>query len=201
MKSNMTIKINSTELHAALLYLKMNQLKLVCERFALDSSGNKIALIERITTFINTGKKIISPVMPEKSKAKRRDHYPLAPQTVMLYGAYKNDLATRVFFKNLIGNHFHFTAYGIDWLNERWMAGNPPTYAEFAQFWKEEHLRRKTSKPQPKEEWKYINFTQEYISANPHASKDEIMAAWKDEQEKMVQKIMHMLDIELSELS
>ncbi len=45
----------------------------------------------------------------------------------MLYDAYKNDLATRNFFKKLI----NFTAQGIDQLREHWLADNPPPCADF----------------------------------------------------------------------
>ncbi|XVN42631.1 MAG: hypothetical protein RCG15_08655 [Candidatus Rickettsia vulgarisii] len=59
--------------------------------------------------------------------------YHLHPNTLMLKGSYKNDLRNRQFFKQLIGEHFHFTAIAIDWLNDRWMQGlpPPPTYQEF----------------------------------------------------------------------
>jgi len=191
-----TKNINIAQLHDALLYLKMNQLKQVCEQLELDPKGVKLVLIERITTFIQSGKKLKAPVMLAQSKAKRGINYPLAANTRMLFGAYKNDLATRNFFKKLVGEHFHFTAYGIDWLNERWMAGNPPTYAEFAEFWQAEHLARKVSKPQPKEEWAYINFVQEYLRQDPAASKDEVLNAWKAKQEEMVAVVMHMLGLD-----
>lgn len=184
---------NKDVLHTALLHCKMAELKRVCEKLALDFSGKKGELIERIVTFIATGKKIESPLMPEKSKAKRGVHYSLAPETLILSGAYVNDLATRIFFKTIIGEHFHFTAYGIDWLNERWMAGNPPTYAEFAEFWEAERLRRKKKTPEPKEEWAYINFLQDYFAQHPHAPQKEAMQAWKKKREEMVQVVWQML--------
>lgn len=183
------------QLSEAILYLKMNQLKSVCEKLTLDSSGKKGELIERIITFLKTGNKITAPAMPAISKAKSGAHYPLAPHTFMLSGAYVNDLATRNFFKSLIGEHFHFTAYGIDWLNERWMAGKPPTYAEFADFWEAERLRRKKQKPNPKDEWAYINFLQDYYAKHSNASKTDATVAWKVKQREMVEKVMSILNL------
>ncbi len=62
---------------------------------------------------------------------------------MILKGSYKNDLKTRLFFKNIVGDHFHFTAFGIDWINEKWMEGNPPTYRDYATMWQSEVDRRK----------------------------------------------------------
>ncbi len=192
----MAIKnINKEEFHTALLHLKMGELKRVCEKLVLDSSGKKGELIARITTFVHTGKKIEAPLMPEKSKAKRGGSYPLAPEALILSGAYVNDLSTRNFFKKLVGDHFHFTAYGIDWLNERWMAGNPPTYAEFAEFWEAERLRRTNKKPEPKEEWAYINFLQDYFTHYPNAPQKNAMQAWKQKREEMVRLVWDMLKL------
>lgn len=79
----------------------------------------------------------------------------------------------------MIGQQFHFTAYGIDWLNDRWYAGEPPTYQEFADCWVTETAKRKQNKPEPKDEWQYINFMQQMAYEQPHLQKDELMAAWK----------------------
>lgn len=185
----------NNQLHSALLYLKMHQLTAICKKLDLESTGKKGELIERITTYIATGKKITLPPIPEVSKAQRGKTYPLAPEVLILYGSYANDLATRNFFKQLIGDHFHFTAYGIDWLNERWMAGHPPTYQEFASFWEVERIRRKKTKPNPKEEWAYINFLQDYYAQHPHATKNEATVAWKVKQQEMVKLVWQMLEL------
>ncbi len=186
----------NTTLQNALLYLKMRQLTALCKKLDLDTNGKKGELIERITTFVTTGKKTTTPQIPAASKAQRGKVYPLAPETVMLFGSYTNNLATRNFFKQLIGDHFHFTAYGIDWLNERWMASNPPTYQEFADFWEAERVRRKKVKPDPKEEWAYINFLQDYYAKYPKAPKGDAMAAWKAKQQEMAELVWNMLNFQ-----
>ena len=63
----------------------------------------------------------------------------------MLKGGYKNDLKTRIFFKSIIGDYFHFTAFGIDWLKEQWMKGEPPTYKKFADMWTKEYAYREAN--------------------------------------------------------
>lgn len=62
-----------------------------------------------------------------------------------------------MFLKKLIGDYFHFTAFGVDWVDERWMDGNPPTYQEFVDMWRAEYKRRQETPANPKEEWAYIN--------------------------------------------
>ncbi len=126
-------------LNECLLFLKMHELRKVCVMLSLPESGKKQELITRITFYMQTG--IIRKLaqVPSASLAKNYPKQDLTPNALMLYGGYKNDLMNRNFFKNLIGPHFHYTAYGIDWLNDRWLEGNPPTYKEFADFWLKKH--------------------------------------------------------------
>ena len=118
------------ELFEALYFLKMGELKALCQKLHLPYSCKKGQIIDTIKHFVSTGKVLEIPEIPTISKAVKKQSVALAPDTRMLLGSYKNDAKTRAFFKKLIGNHFHFTAFGIDWLNERWQAGKPPTYQE-----------------------------------------------------------------------
>ena len=153
-------ELQLNKLKDALNFLHVEELRDLCSKFCFINKGKKIVLIARIVHFIKTGEVIHEPKIPAISCAKRGHVYPLLPDTVILKGAYKNDLRTRLFFKQLIGEHFHFTAFGIDWLNDCWMSGNPPTYQAFADMWQARYLRRKSVGSDPKIEWAYINFTQ-----------------------------------------
>lgn len=116
-------KLNASELaqlEVYLYYFHVSELKKVCDQFQLSSSGKKKDLILRILAYCKSGKKQELINFPDSSRARKGEKYPLQPKTHILIGAYKNDLATRMFFKELIGDHFHFTAFGIDWINERW---------------------------------------------------------------------------------
>ncbi len=159
-------------------YLKMDELKELCAYYHLPITGKKTTLIQRLLTFVSTGKIEPSKKLPIISQAKKGQEYPLHPKTKILHGAYKNDLKTRLFFKNLIGDHFHFTAYGLDWIQSKWQSGNPPTYAQFAKFWQQEHKQRIVKKPPPKPEWAFINFWKKFRPANPKASCQQIVQAW-----------------------
>lgn len=185
--------MKNTELFEALYFLKMGELKQLCQKLDLPHAGAKGEIIDRIKHFITTGKELEVAEIPAISKARRGVLYSLAPNTLMLMGAYKNDAKTRAFFKKLIGPHFHFTAFGIDWLNARWKAGNPPTYQEFADMWEKEMEKRKTQKPQPKQEWALITFVQKYMEMHPNASKETVMKAWHSIREEKVTLVYNYL--------
>ena len=142
---------------------------------------------------MKTGKVVSSLKIPENSTAKKLQSYPLKPESYILYGSYKNNSVTREFFKSIIGKHFHFTAFGMDWINQRWMEDNPPTYQEFALFWQDEYERRKIKKMPAKKEWAYISFVQDYITKYPHASRNKIMDAWKKERIKHLKCVEKIL--------
>lgn len=180
-------------LHDALHYMNMKELKDVCLELKLPHAGMKAAIIARIMHFLETGNILAEPEIPEISKAKKNQIVLLKPESLILHGSHKNDLATRLFLKKLIGEHFHFTAVGHDRIRERWLEGKPPTYQEFADFWQE---ARKMNKVCPKQEWAYLSFIQCFVQENPRASRAEITISWKIEREKKVQEaIMILKDI------
>lgn len=187
-------KAEIASLKKSLMFLHVGELRDLSAQLSLVDKGNKKVIIFRICHFFLTGEKLKVPKFPKESCAQRGKTYPLKANGLMLKGAYKNDLKTRIFFKRLVGSHFHFTAFGIDWLNERWMEGNPPTYLEFANMWEEEYYRRKENPVAPKEEWAYINFVRNFLTHSPEASKACVYQAWKDEREKNKAKAYQQIE-------
>lgn len=185
--------MNSSDLKQHLLYLHMQELRDLCEKYALPNKGKKQALIARVVHFVETGEIITEPKLPAISKAKKGVDYPLKPHTLILKGSYKNDLKTRLFFKELIGEYFHFTAFGQDWIYERWLEGKPPTYQEFAEMWKVEYAKRKKWGTTPKEEWAYINFTQKFMGEHPNAYRARLLKAWEAERIKHKESALKLL--------
>lgn len=173
--------IDYSKLFHSLNYLYVGELKEYCEELALSNKGKKVALIARILHFLKTGERIDELPYPAVSMAKTRKAEQLSPDTLMLKGSYKNDLRTRLFFKTLVGDHFHFTAFGIDWLDMRWMQGNPPNYKEFADMWHQEYEFRKINGSVPKAEWAYINFIKRYLANHQKASREDILKQWERE--------------------
>ena len=192
----MKIPINPIDaeiLSKALLFLHVDELKEITRDFELHERGKKIELITRIIHFLTTGEKINTPSFPATSCGKAIKNLHLTPQTKILKGQYKNDLKTRLFLKQLLGDHFHFTAFGIDWLNEQWMQGKPPTYQEFANMWQKTYDEQKTNPLPAKAEWAYINFIKNFLAAYPQADRDTVMHAWHTERLKQVAWINNFL--------
>ena len=180
-------------IQTSLLYFHVGELRELATRLSLVEKGDKKSLILRIVHFLETGERLSVPKFPAASRAKRGVAYPLEREGLMMKGAYKNDLKTRLFFKQLIGPHFHFTAYGIDWLNAQWLEGKPPTYGEFVEMWQAEHEQRKKEPAPPKKEWAYINFVQGYVVKAPHANREEVNRAWQAERERHKAKVMEVI--------
>ncbi len=186
-------EIDFEELQEWLSYMHVAELKDELKALNLSTKAfNKKELIERLVHYAKTGKELPHKQIPEISKAKSKTTK-LEPQSLILYGTYKNDLATRQFFKKIIGDHFHFTASGIDWLREKWLLGNPPTYAEFAKEWQTEYERNKIHKKAPKQEWAFIRFSQKFIKENPNTSKQELIEQWDKERLILIDKARKIL--------
>jgi hypothetical protein len=178
----------------ALFFMNMKELKENCLNLGLSPKGKKTVLIERLIYLAQCGEKCEEIPYPEKSRAQKGKTYPLAPSLLMLKGNYKNDLKTRLFFKELIGAHFHFTAWGIDWLEVSWRAANPPTYAEFASYWQQTWQMRKKLKAEPKQEWAYLSFCQAFLEKHPGATRLELATAWKAQREIEVTKALEKIE-------
>jgi Domain of unknown function (DUF6434) len=183
----------SNALYEALLFFNIQELRETCKELSLPFSGLKRALVQRIVSWVTTGRLNEEAEIPTQSKARRGVSYPLHLETLILHGNYRNDAKTRHFLKGEIGEHFHFSAAGIDWIKEHWAAGDPPTYREFIEYWKEQHKARQENGSPPKEEWAFIRFTQAYIKANPTALREKIMRAWHTEREDQVQKAKRII--------
>ena len=189
--------VDFDKLQVSLRYLHVSELKVYCENLSLSVKGKKIDLIDRIIYFLKTGEKIELAKYPASSMSRGQQNDAPNPYALMLKGAYKNDLKTRLFFKEIIGQHFHFTAFGIDWLENRWIDGNPPTYQEFADMWSKEYEFRKTYGSAPKAEWAYINFVKRYLNENKQASRNELLSGWEIERARhkaLVDKILRNVE-------
>lgn len=183
-----------TELNTALLFMKVGELKATCLKLNIPAKGQKPQLISNIISFLQTGTIPPPKSIPSKSKAQKGKNYPLAPDTLIVKGSYKNDADTRAFFKSLVGPHFHFTAFGQDWIKKKWMEGKPPTYREFADFWAKDYLARKNRKAEPKEEWAYLNFIQSYLAKHPNTHRQEMADAWKVYREEQAEQAQQLIE-------
>jgi len=182
------------ELKHALLYLNLAELKETCEQLNIPAAGEKMALIDRIITYVKKKKSIPPNQFPTISHAQKGVVYPLTPKGLILYGDYKNDLRTRLFMKELVGEHFNFTSYGNDWIKEQWYAGSRPTYANYAQYWQNEYMKRQVKAVAPKPELAYINFIQSYLAKKPKSSNQELRREWELVRQEYIEKVKIILE-------
>lgn len=190
--------IEQKVLEEALHYMNVKELKEMSEKLKLPIKGKKKDLIKGILYYIQTGQILKQVLIPDPSKAQKNKEYSLKPDTLILFGAFKNDLATRQFMKTLVGEYFHFTAFGQDWIKERWLEGNPPTYQEFSQYWQQEYERRKKEGTEPKQEWAYLSFIKQQLIKNPKASRKEITQQWGKIRRQKVEEAKDILRRSLS---
>lgn len=189
------------KLNKSLHYCKVEELQNICRILHIPCKGKKPHLIATIITFIQSGTILIKKKIPAASCKQPGTNYPLSPETRMVYGVFKNDLATRMFFKKLIGNHFYYTVFGLDWIKQQWMAGTPPTYTEFAVFWQQEYLSRQGKAQELKPEWAYLNFAREFKQKYPTASKTILLNAWDDIRLQHKNDVLSLLNKYLKHLS
>lgn len=105
-------KLNNVDvsiLRNNLLFLNIEELKMLNKKLSLSDKGKKGDLILRIIHFIQTGEKLIIPKFSANSYAKKETEYLLSPEALILKGAYKNDLKTHLFFKKI--DRFSFSLY------------------------------------------------------------------------------------------
>lgn len=168
------------------LYLYVDELRDYCKKLSLQHTGTKIDLIERIMCYVSYGKVLKVNQLPAQSMGNSKIQQEITLDTLMLKNVYKNDMKNRIFFKQIIGNHFHFTAHAIKWLKMRWHQGNPPTYREFIQIWQK--IYDNTYKPL--NEWAYIIF----IQNNKNLTKNELLTEWHKARSFHKQKVENIIN-------
>ena len=171
----------------SLLFLIMSELRDICIKLNINSKGTKQALINNICYFKEHNKEA-KPITPIASVKNTAQQY-ITAENFMIKGIYKNSKCARLFFQKIIGEKFHFTAFGIDWLNDRCAANNSPTYKEFSDMW----IEQINIKRQPKEEWQYIIYVQNFLINKPNATRDELLNGWQNERMKHKQIIEDLL--------
>ncbi len=175
-----------------LFMLSMIQLRALCQRFGLSATGKKVFLIESLKQYLITGTRLNPTALPVVSCAQKGLKGELHGEARILAGQYRNDLRTRLFMKSLIGDHFHFTAAGIDWIRACWEQGKPPTYKEFAVWWQAEYAVKDTQRSL-KQEWAFLTFVRVYREEHPDISQREIMNHWKAHQAQAVARVQEIL--------
>lgn len=134
-------KTDKGTLQKSIYFLKIEELKSIAQKLELSSQGKKIDLINQIFQYFRIKEaslpEINSKLLPKKHKGK------VGSDTHIIPNEYTNGKKSRAIFKELIGDHFKFTSYGMDWIKLCWQHDIYPSYKDFATYWIKETARRK----------------------------------------------------------
>ncbi|NQZ01905.1 MAG: hypothetical protein HRT45_14675 [Bdellovibrionales bacterium] len=128
------------ELRESIYYLNVSELRSILNFLELPTPGNKRTLIGRILLHFNLAPDSDEDV-PKKFEKYQGE---LSPDIYILPGFYSNGSLARARFKKIIGPHFSFTSYGMNWIRRKWLAKDYPTFDEFAEYWVSEFERRRS---------------------------------------------------------
>lgn len=179
-------KADQKKFQESIYYLKVDELKRVCGRLGLAQTGSKAELIQSVFKFYGLKEKTLLPKSFEKYAGK------LSQETHILPGYYSNGQKSREIFKQLIGDHFHFTTYGMNWIKSQWVDEKYPTYKQFARFWQSEYDRRKSGESFKSAD---TNARVRFFRAKKGLglSKDELEALWQKERKRNKAIVMRII--------
>ncbi|MBN1183529.1 MAG: hypothetical protein JXB49_14665 [Bacteroidales bacterium] len=154
-------------------YWLKDELLTFCKYYALQTSGSKDDLTQRIYKYLKTGKAGIAS--KRKNTKKQKVSTPLSLDA-KIPDEYKNDERHRIFFKSEIGEHFKFNVPFMNWMKEN----SGKTYKEAVEEWNrivsEKKQGKKTKIPS---QFQYNQYTRDFFNANPEAKRDDAIKCWK----------------------
>ncbi|WP_395338079.1 hypothetical protein PN836_010575 [Ningiella sp. W23] len=177
------------QIASSIYFLKVPELKALAQKAALSPKGSKQTLINTLLHFIEPNTKEQTSSSAKTSCLPRLSAVALSkikvdydPNQYIIPGVYSNNKKYRALFKNMIGPHFSFKSYGMDWIKDKWKSGEYPSYEEFANYWQQEYERRKTddsfSSPDTLQR---VNFFR-MMKGKGH-TKEALEASWKEKRE------------------
>ena len=183
-------KSNKKKILEGIYYFKIDELKLLCGELEISVVGKKQDLINHILSSLNLQDDSINNGKDLKTKLPKRHPKNANSETHIIPGEYTNGKKSRQIFKNLIGEHFSFTIYGMDWIKECWDNHIYPSYKDFAEYWSTEYQRRKAggSFSGPKTNRRVLFFRE-----NKGLTKDQLEKAWKKERELNVVSVRSII--------
>jgi hypothetical protein len=147
-----------------------------CVSQGIPATGRKLEILQRIETFLRTGK-VLRPQPTVLGAMGKRSDQPLTLTSPVVN--FKSDQRTREFFKKVIGPEFHFTAY----LNAFMKGRNNLTYGDLVKEWLAERERRKNKSYRPPimKSCEYNQFIRDFFAdtGNRGKSMRDAVALWK----------------------
>lgn len=171
-------------------YWYKSELQDFCRKTGLKIAGKKEELAERIEDFLKNGR-IKTPIIRKKTQKRRKkskNNQQVIPSSLdeKILDNFTSSKLFRQFFKQNIGNHFHFTVYMMNFIKS-----HPGiTYQEFINEWNAEYERKKdkTHKREIMSSCEYNQYIRDFFEDNKidkfqkYSLKDAIQC-WKYKKE------------------
>jgi len=182
-------KKQKEKLKEALYFLKKEELSLILSKASQETMGCKQDLIDRVEGLFSTvPQKEKQTAASSRLKSNTQNSHLISPKT------YTNGQKSRQIFLKLIGPHFKFTTYGMDWIKKQWALGKEPSYRDFAEYWQKEFQRRQDGGDfKSKLTNRRVVFFREHKGLG--LSKAELEQAWKTKREEMRDLVWVLLKI------
>ena len=147
-----------------------------CRQYKLKTIGRKPELKTRIEYFIKTGN---PPVENKQHKSKSKKSLQQLPKNINepIPDNYTSSELFRTYFKSIIGDHFHFTAYMMAYIKT-----HPGiTFKEYVDEWQREHQKRKNKsyKPDIMKSCEYNQYIRDFFANNTVYSLKDAIKCWK----------------------
>ena len=177
-------KTDLKRLESAIYFLKVTELKQICEKFNQCNRGSKQDLINTLLAYARGDKNYsTNKQLSEAEKTLRANADRYDSSVYIVPGVYTNNKVSRTVLIDLIGRHFTFTSYGMNWIKAQWHSGHCPSYLEFADYWQAEYQKRKNRDDfASKQTLQRVNLFREMKGEN--LSKQELEKAWAIERTK-----------------
>jgi len=160
-------------------YWYLNELVAFCRQHGLATSGQKLDLVARIEGYLRGER----DAETHSERTRKRSAAAIRSGPITLDTAvtddYKCDAETRVFFKSMIGKHFHFTAHLQQFRREQQRMGVRLTYGDLVREWVAEYERRKDPNYRSSiaRSWEYNQFVRDFMGDKPRNTGKEISEA------------------------
>lgn len=184
---------NYEALETAIYFLKVPELKALIAEANLTGGSSKQAMINELLAFARGESYDHAQDKPQhtmrelKEMGKQYD-----PEQYIVPGVYTNSSHYRARFQEMIGSHFSYTVYGMDWIKAQWQSGSCPTFESFAVYWQQEYERRQqTDDFKSPRTLQRVNFFRKMKGQN--LSKTALEKAWYDERQRQAELAQRIL--------
>ncbi|GAA0778579.1 hypothetical protein E1180_19815 [Roseibium denhamense] len=133
-------------LEKAIYFLKVPELKELLAEAGFPPLGSKQEMVTALLAAVRGDLKAgATAKMSEAEKALRKSASNYDAKTQIVPGVFTNNQAHRMILRGLIGSHFAYTTYGMDWIKAKWHEGICPSFEDFAAYWQGEYERRQNA--------------------------------------------------------